>query len=306
MPDSHPHDHSAPSNTHEHSHGHSHGGHNETIGFAFILNFILSIVEMIGGVWIGSFAILAGAIHDFGDSISLGLAWYLENIANRKKNNQFNFGYRRFSLLSALIAGVIILSGSIIICFQAIKDFGRDHNPDPKWMIGFSILGITVNLVSAWRMSRGKTNNERILTWHLIEDFLSWLAVLVSSVVIYFTHINWLDPVIAVALSIYIAYNVFKHLKSTIFLFLQARPEEFDEELYIQKVLKIDGIFRVTHIAIWSLDGVQNILSCRIIFSKNFSVSQLEVINKEIRLIASEQGQFEVTIEPHYAPDCDC
>ncbi len=300
------HDHS----THNHSHGahgHSHGSsHNQTIGFAFVLNFILSLVEMLGGIWIGSFAIVAGAIHDFGDSISLGLAWYLEHIANRKKNNQFNFGYRRFSLLSALIAGVIILSGSIIICFQAIREFGVTHTPDPKWMIVFALLGISVNLASAWRMSRGKTNNERVLTWHLIEDFLSWLAVLISSVIIYFTNITWLDPVIAVALSIYVAFNVFKHLKSTIFLFLQARPEEFDEENFIEKVLKIDGIFRVTNIAIWSLDGVQNILSCRIIFSKDFSVSQLEGINKEIRYIASHQGQFDVTIEAHYAPNCDC
>ena len=293
---------------HHHGHSHSHGGHtqNQTIGLAFILNFILSLVELAGGIWIGSFAILAGAIHDFGDSISLGLAWYLEHIANRKKNNQFNFGYRRFSLLSALLAGVIILSGSIIICIQALKDFSALHRPDPKLMLGFALLGISVNAISAWRMSRGKTKNEQVLTWHLIEDFLSWLAVLVSSIVIYFTNITWLDPVIAVLLSIYVAYNVFKHLKSTIFLFLQARPEEFDEEKFVAGVLKIDGIFRVTKVGIWSLDGVENILSCRIIFSKDFSVSQLEVINKEIRNIANMQGHFDITIEPHYAPDCDC
>ncbi len=293
---------------HDHHHGHSHlhGHHHQTFGPAFFLNFLLSIIEMLGGIWIGSFAILAGAIHDFGDAISLGLAWYLEHIANQKRNDQFNFGYRRFSLLSALIAGVVILSGSIMICIQAIKDFGVAHQPDPKMMIVFSLLGLTVNAVSAWKMSRGKTKNEKILTWHLIEDFLSWFAVLLSSILIFYTKLWWLDPVVAVALSVFVAFNVFKHLKSTIFLFLQARPEEFKEQIFIEEVTKIDGIFKVTHIATWSLDGVHNILSCRIIFSKDFSVSQLEQINKSIKAIANSQGKFEVTIEPHYAPDCDC
>ena len=170
---SHPHDHQH----HNHFHGHSHADHghlnrNKNFGLAFVLNLGLSLFELVGGVWIGSFAVLAGAIHDFGDAISLGLAWYLERIANQRKNELFNFGYRRFSLLSALLAGVIILSGSIIICFHAIKDFGSSHQLNPKMMILFATIGIIVNAVSAWRMSRGKTKNERILTWHLIEDFL--------------------------------------------------------------------------------------------------------------------------------------
>ncbi len=304
---SHPHDH----HHHNHLHGHSHGDHghlnrNQNIGLAFVLNLGLSLFELVGGVWIGSFAVLAGAIHDFGDAISLGLAWYLERVANQRKNELFNFGYRRFSLLSALLAGVIILSGSIIICFHAIKDFGSSHQLNPKMMILFATIGIFVNAISAWRMSRGKTKNERILTWHLIEDFLSWVGILLSSVIIFVTEISWLDPLFAVLLSIYVAYNVYKHLKSTIYLFLQARPEEFNEKAFSESILKIDGIFKVTNIATWSLDGVHNILSCRIVFSKDFSVSQLEVINRNIRNIANEQGHFEVTLEPHYLPDCDC
>jgi len=261
---------------------------------------------MFGGFWIGSFSILAGAIHDFGDSISLGLAWYLERLAGREKNAQFNFGYRRFSLLSALIAGVVILSGSAIICFHAIMNFHIHQKPDSKLMMAFAVLGIVVNAVSAWRMSFGESKNEKILTWHLIEDFLSWLVVLISSLVIYWTDSYWLDPVLAILLSVYVAYNVFTHLKSTVFLFLQARPDDFDEKLFVEQVLKLEGIFKVTNIAIWSLDGIHNILSCRIIFSKNFNVSELEEINKVIRHIADDQGHFEITIEPHYAPDCRC
>ncbi len=153
--------------SHEHHH-HAHHSHGQTIGLAFFLNLILSLIEIAGGLWIGSFAILAGAIHDFGDSVSLGLAWYLENLSSRKKNSQFNFGYRRFSLLSALLTGILILSGSFLVCYHAIKDFNLPRTPDPKLMMFFAILGISVNAVSAWRMSRGKTKNEKILTWHLI------------------------------------------------------------------------------------------------------------------------------------------
>lgn len=292
---------------HGHHHGHGHGhGHGQTIGIAFFLNLLLSLFEIVGGLWIGSFAILAGAIHDFGDALSLGLAWYLESLASRKKNANFNFGYRRFSLLSALVTGVLILSGSLLICFHSLKDFASPHAPDPKLMFFFAALGITVNAFSAWRMSRGQSKNEKILTWHLVQDFLSWFAVLMTAILMNYVAWPWLDPLLAILLSVYVAFNVFKHLKSTMYLFLQGRPEEFDEAKFAEEVMKLGGIFKVTNIGIWSLDGNYNILSCRIIFSKNFSVSELEEINKSIRHIASHQGNFEITIEPHYAPDCEC
>jgi cobalt-zinc-cadmium efflux system protein len=301
------HDHHGPSHGLSHVHDHRHGlGHGQTIGFAFFLNLLLSLLEIIGGLWIGSFAIIAGAIHDFGDALSLGLAWYLETLATRKKNAQFNFGYRRFSLLSALVTGVLIFSGSLLICFHAVKDFNTPHFPDPKLMIFFAALGIGVNGFSAWRMSLGRSKNEKILTWHLIQDFLSWFAVLATAILMNYVSWPWLDPLIAILLSVYVAFNVFTHLKSTVYLFLQGRPEDFDEEKFAEEVTKLGGIFKVTNIGIWSLDGHYNILSCRIIFSKNFSVSELEEINKSIRHIASHQGNFEITIEPHYAPDCEC
>ncbi len=281
------HDHS-----HSHGHGHSHHHHHAigNIKFAFALNFIFSIVELVGGLMIGSMAIVADAIHDFGDSISLGAAWFFEGYANKDGDKKFNFGYRRFSLLSALISGVVITTGSIIIIVESIRRFGDAQAPAAKPMMILAAIGLAVNGLAAFRLSRGKTQNEKVLTWHLIEDVAGWSVVLVGAFVIHLTGWTWVDPVLALGLAAFIAFNVLRHLKETAYLFLQGRPAGFDEKRFIAESLAIHGVEHIDHIAVWSLDGDSSVLSARLHLHSVRDPVEIENVKAKVRELAESQS----------------
>ena len=281
------HDHDDHDGHHGH-HGHHHGAI-ENIGFAFLLNFVFSLVEIAGGLYIGSLAIVADAVHDFGDSVSLGIAWILEHYANRDKDQRFNFGYKRFSLLSALISGVVISVGSTIIIIESIRRFSEAHAPAGLPMIGLALVGLLVNGIAALRLSKGNTQNEKVLTWHLIEDVIGWGLVLVGAIAIALTGIPWIDPVLAIGLSIFVFYNVIRHLKATAYLFLQGRPDNFDEQRFITEALEVSGVEKVDTLAVWSLDGDLNVLSARLHLHSVRDPNEIERVKNEVRAIAARQ-----------------
>lgn len=305
----HGHSHSGQSHGHQSGHSHAHGhGHSHAasgnIGFAFFLNLIFSLVELVGGLWAGSMAIVAGAIHDFGDALSLGTAWVLERFANKDRDQNFNFGYRRFSLLSALIAGVVISTGSIFIIVEAIHRFGTDEEPAGPAILILSFVGLVVNAIAALRLASGVTQNERVLTWHSIEDIASWGAVFIGGIFIYFFHIKWLDPLLAIALGIFVLFNVLRHLKETVYLFLQGRPGDFDEDEFLKATLKVSGVEHVDHLAVWSLDGHNNVLSARLHLHNVRDPLEIEKVKEQVRTIAALQ-RARATLETCMVADVD-
>jgi cobalt-zinc-cadmium efflux system protein len=276
-----------------HSHGgHSHGSHGASsanITFAFFLNFGFSIIELVGGLWIGSLAVIANAVHDFGDSVSLATAWFLERLANRSRDNKFNFGYRRFSLLSALVSGVVITTGSVIIAFQAIERFFEPHVPTSSAMMFLAIIGLAANSLAAWRMSHGPTQNEKVLTWHLFTDVAGWAIVLLGALVIQYTGWSWIDPALALGLAVFVSFNVFRYLKETAYLFLQGRPANFDEELFVSEAMAVNGVEKVDHLAIWSLDGESSVLSARLHLHSVRDPIEIERVKTGVRRAAEKQ-----------------
>jgi len=195
------------------------------IRLAFVLNFLFTIVEIVGGFWISSIAILSDALHDFGDSISLGLSWYLEKVSQKKRTKGFTYGYRRFSLLAVFINSVILIGGSLYILSEAIPKIINQGESNVQGMFILAVIGIIVNGLAFLRTRKGKTMNERVVTWHLLEDVLGWAAILIASVAMMIWEIPILDPILAVLITLYILWNVIKNLKKTVTIFLQGVPE---------------------------------------------------------------------------------
>jgi cobalt-zinc-cadmium efflux system protein len=170
--------------THDHHH-HDHSSKN--LKTAFFLNVAFTVFELIGGLYVNSIAIISDAIHDLGDSLSLGTAWYLDVKSKKAATQSFSFGYRRFSLLGALINCIVLIVGSVFVIHAAIGRIIEPEQSNAKGMLLFAIVGVMVNGYAAWKTSTGKTLNERVITWHLLEDVLGWVAVLIASVVLLFT-----------------------------------------------------------------------------------------------------------------------
>lgn len=263
----------------------------------FLLNSFFAIVELIGGILTGSVAIIADAIHDFGDSLSLGVAYYCERVARKRdKDNIFSYGYGRLSLLSAVVSGIVLLIGMAYVLTESLhRFFDGQTEPYAPGMFGLAILGIAVNGIAAKYLSHGHTQNEKVLTWHLVEDVLGWVAVLIGALVIMFFGWNWVDPVLAVGISIYVSYNAIKNLRDSLKLMLQSVPEEFDGEKFLGDVSEIKGVDRAHDLHVWSLDGQKHILSLHILLEDG--VENFQEITDKAREIIAEYGEFHATIE---------
>ena len=288
---------------------HNHSDHDSTtlanIRLAFFLNLIFSIAEFIGGLYINSVSVLADSLHDVGDSISLGLSWYFEKLSQRSRNGKYSYGFRRFSLLGAVINAIILVVGSILVAREAIERLMNPVQANAQGMVIFALIGIAINSIAAIRLNKGKNMNAKMLTWHLLEDVLGWVAVLVVSVVMLFFDVPVLDPVLSIGLSVFVLYNVMKNLIETISLFLQAVPAQVDLDEIEERIRELAKVVDVHHTHVWSLDGDENVLTTHIVLEEGTKSETIREIKKTIRNIAREFHCEHTTVEFEYLEE-DC
>ncbi len=279
------------------SHDHNYSGKN--LRFAFWMNLIFAIFEFIGGMVINSVAIMSDALHDFGDSISLGAAWYLDRKSKQKPDNIFSFGYARHSLLGALINSIVLISGSIYIVFEAINRLIDPELSNAPGMILFAIIGVVVNGVVAIRMSSGKSMNEKVVYWHIMEDVLGWAAVLIGGIILYFYESPYIDPILSIVITAYILYGVVRRLSQTMHFFLQGVPKEIDIEQIAEDILFISHVKNIHHTHVWSLDGERHVFTSHVKLERIDSFDQLKAVKESIKRLLRKH-KFE-----HYTLDVE-
>jgi len=277
-----------------HNHQHSKEGN---IKIAFFLNFGFTILEFFGGLYVNSVAIISDALHDLGDSLSLGLSWYLERKSKQGANSSFTFGYTRFSLLGALVNSLVLIAGSIFVINEAVARILSPEHTDAQGMLIFALIGVSINGYAAWKVSHGKTLNEKVISWHLLEDVLGWAAVLVVSIVLLFKDIHYLDPALSLFITAYILWNVLKRLKETLYVFLQGRPDDIDLDVLNRKFLNLSFVEKTNHVHVWSLDGEKHVVTAHLQVREMNQVSELIDAKKEIRELLKPYNFNHSTIE---------
>lgn len=290
-------------NSHDH---HDHAESYENIKLAFFLNLLFTIIEIIGGLWTNSVAILSDAVHDLGDSISLGLSWFLENYSKKNPDEIFSFGYSRFSLLSAFFNSLILILGSIFVLSRAIP---RLMSPEPINAVGvliFAVFGISVNGIAAYKLSKGSSINEEVISFHFLEDVLGWVSIFIVGIIYMFKEIPILDPILSIGITLYILYNVFKNFKKILKIFLQAVPSDLSIEEIEKLIMKNPHIITIHHTHLWSLDGENNLLSTHIVVEDELDNDEISDIKENIRNKLMKHNINHVTIEVDFRSEvCD-
>lgn len=279
-----------------HDHSHSHGSNNR-IGWAFFLNVTFTIIEFIGGILTNSTAIMADAVHDLGDSLSIGFAWFLSKVSEKGSNSEFTYGYRRLSLFGALINGLVLIIGSVWVLTEAIPKLLQPEMPIVESMIALAVFGVLVNGFAAYKLSKGKTLNERVLNWHLLEDVLGWVAVLIVSIVLLFVDWPILDPALSILFTLYILINVAKNLWHTIRLFLQAIPDKELSKSVYKTLIELKEVDSIHHLHLWSLDGEHHVLTAHLALQEALSTQQQLELKKSIAERLSKFNLEHTTIE---------
>jgi cobalt-zinc-cadmium efflux system protein len=235
------------------------------VQIAALLNVGFTILEIVGGFWTNSLAILSDALHDFGDSVALLVSWLFERGARKSPDTSRTFGYQRLSLFSALFSAMVLIGGSIVIIFQAIP---RLLNPESVFaigMVGIAIIGVLFNGIGFFFLKRGESLNEKVLSWHLLEDVLGWVVILIGSIIINFWDVYLLDPIMTMGLMVYILYNVSKNLKEAVNILLQGVPQHINIKKVKRDLLAINGVMGAHDIHIWSLEGETDVLTAHIV-----------------------------------------
>jgi len=293
------HDHSSHSSHGPHHAHHPNGDQHESrrIGFAFWLNFCFTLIELVGGLMTNSVAIMSDAIHDFGDTLAIGFGWLASRMSHRHPNDAYTYGYRRLSLLSALVIGVVLLIGSIIIIINAVPRLWHPQTPHLAGMFWLALLGIAVNGAAAFRLRGGHTQNEKVLSWHLVEDVLGWVAVLLASVAIHFTGWAIIDPLLSIGFTLFILYNVFFNLRDTVRIFLQKAPDQALTETIRAQLQQLDDVDDTHHLHLWSLDGQHHVLTVHVTLKLDLTPTQQLALKEQIHALLAPHKLEHTTIE---------
>jgi len=264
---------------------------------AFFLNLSFACLEIAGGLWTNSIAILSDALHDLGDSLALGLTWRLARVSGQRGDAVFTFGYRRFSLLGAIVMSVVLFGGGMIVLFEAIPRILSPQATHAPGMFALAIVGILVNGAAALRMHGARALSDRVVAWHFLEDVLGWLAVLVASVVMWFRDLPILDPILSVLITLYVLWNVGRRLRETFIILLQGVPAGFDLPGVEAIIRGTPGVCDLHHTHVWSLDGEHHVLTAHVVADRVDTYESAAALRARIKRALRGAGIGHATIE---------
>ena len=264
------------------------------VWLAFLLNLSFAIVEFIAGGIFGSSAVLADSIHDLGDALAIGLSAFLETISNRKEDSHYTLGYKRFSLLGAMVTAVILMTGSGMVILENMVKLFHPQPVNDEGLLWLGIIAISVNVLASLVIRKGQTKNEFILSLHFLEDTLGWLAVILMAMVLRYTDWYILDPLLSLAISFFILSKVIPRFWSTLKIFLDAVPEGVDIKQVKNDLEQLDNVASINQLNLWTMDGLEKNAIVHVCLEH---VKHMEVCKESIRDLLKESGFQNVTIE---------
>ena len=273
---------------------------------AFILNLGFAIFEILGGLFIGSVAILSDAVHDLGDTFSIGIAYFLERKSRKAPDTRHTYGYLRYSVLGGLITTVILFIGSLVVIARAFRCILSPTPIHYDEMIIFALVGMAVNIFAAYFTREGDSINQKAVNLHMLEDVLGWIVVLAGAVIMRFTNLAILDPLISMGVAVFILFHAAKNLLATLDLFLEKTPKGIDVADLTAHLTAIEGVTDIHHLHIRSLDGERHSATMHVKCS-----GDAHRIKEQIREELAERGichatlELETADEPCHHPGCN-
>ena len=265
-----------------------------TVWIAFFLNLSYAIVEFIAGGIFGSSAVLADSVHDLGDAIAIGISALLETISNREEDRHYTLGYKRFSLLGALVTAVILITGSILVILENIAKIFHPQSVNDEGIFWLGIIAITINVLASLVIRKGQTKNESILSLHFLEDTLGWVAVILMAIVLRFTDWYILDPLLSIAISFFILSKALPHFWSTLKIFLDAVPEGVDIQKIKTDLAELDHVASINQLNLWTMDGLEKNAIVHVCLKE---MEHMETCKESIRIFLKDCGFQNITIE---------
>ena len=272
---------------------------------AFVLNLSFSILELLGGFLTGSIAIMSDSVHDLGDAISIGISYFLEKISKKKPDKNHTYGYLKYSVIGSVITTVILLVGSSFVIYESIKRFIEPVEVNYNGMIIFAIFGVIINTFASYATRGGESLNQRSVNLHMLEDVLGWVVVLIGSILMRFTDISIIDPILSIGVAIFIFIHSISNLKEIMDVFLETTPKNINIEELEHHIKEVPGVLDVHHIHVRSMDGYHNFATLHIV-SKEYKEEIKQQVKEELKEHGISHSTIEIELENEDCNEVDC
>lgn len=263
-----------------------------------LLNVLITVVEIIGGLISGSLALLSDAFHNMGDSFSIILGYFAQQIGGRPETQKSTYGYRRAEILSALTNSLLLVIIAIFLIGEAIQRLSHPQHINGTIMMVVAIVGLVANFLSAALLHSGSHDNLNVKATylHVLSDALSSVAVIIGGIILIFVNVPWLDPLLTIAVAIYIAYESLPIINQTIRILMQSSPD-LDYEAIAKDLTSIDGVDAVHHVHAWMIDEHHIIFSAHL-NCEDKPLSQIEQIYSQVeKLLREKYGICHITLQ---------
>lgn len=264
----------------------------KNILIAFLLNLAFSVFEFVGGIFTGSVAIISDAIHDIGDAASIGVSYFLERKSRRQPDENYTYGYARYSVVGSTITTLILLIGSVLVVYNAVCRIIDPIQINYNGMIIFAVVGVCVNFLAAYFTREGDSLNQKAVNLHMLEDVFGWAVVLVGAIVMRFTDFALIDPILSIGVAVFIFIHAIGNLKEALDLFLEKAPQGIQLSEIKAHLTQINGVLDVHHVHVWSMEGHNNYATMHIVTNADH-----HEIKEKIRAELEEHGITHATLE---------
>jgi len=284
-------------------HHHHHQVSGKNMGIAIVLNIIITVAEVIGGIISGSISLLTEALHNFSDVLSLLLSYFTNRIAQRKPDAQHTFGYKRAEILATFINAATLIGIAIYLIVEAVQRFFNPEAVQSDLIIWFSAGSIVANVLSVLFLQKDakESMNVRSAYLHLLTDVMTSTAILIGGVLMQYYHIFWLDSVLSIAIAGYLIYSAFHLLTASTKILLDFVPTHLSTEKIAQEIRQINSVKNVHHLHIWQVAEKMFVLEAHIDLLEDISISRFENILIEIENKLEKYHIHHINIQPEFA-----
>lgn len=293
---------------HQHKHIPQTSGAEKRLWIALLLNLGITIAQFVGGIISNSLALISDAVHNLSDTSSLGVTLFAKKIAQKKPDNQNTFGYKRAEIIGAFVNLVVLVIVALFLIKEGIERLYQPEGIDGIIMFWVALLGLAGNVFSVLLLHADSKLSLNIKSSyiHLLWDAIASVAVLIGGVLIWAFNLTIIDPILTIAIALYILYNSYHLLKETINILMEGVPPDLDIDEIQNKLRKIDSIQDVHHMHIWNIDEHEPLLECHVRINKEDSL-MMDQIKKKMKLVLAEDFKIShSTIEFEFNPCDDC
>jgi len=277
----------------EHHHHHDVSGKNLFI--TILLNIIITLSQIVGGILSGSLALLSDAMHNFSDVLALVIAYVANRLAKKENNKDKTFGYKRAEVIAALFNASVLVGIGLFLIIEAFEKFYHPEPINSTLVIGLGILSIILNAASVLLVKDDAHDNMNIKAayLHLLTDVMTSVAVVVGGVLMYYFQLFWVDPLVSLLIAFYLIWASLGIIKESLSVLMQFTPSDIDIDEVIHSINSIDAISNVHHLHLWKLDDHRINLEAHLDFNDNITLQEatdvLEILEEKLH------HEFEIT-----------